>query len=333
MIAAEDGASGATATRARGPLRMEVILLSDVDHVGLRGDVVSVARGYARNYLLPRRLAEEATPARVAELQKRDVQRARHEANTADQAREIAETLSKTVLRFEVKAGPTGSLFGSVTPTDIADEIWSSKKIRVDRRKIESDPIKRIGRYEVPIGLFEDVRVEVKTEVAPEGGELPSEEELAQLEAAERAEQEPDATEPSVELEEILAEVDAAEAAEAEEAEAAAKPRRSQSPNGAPTPTLHSPRVATGSRGGREAPPRDEASLSPSSLTLARASSIRRSWSDVHTLSTACGSVQEVAARSASSSPDTPSGAPATMSVSPANGQKRPVHKRHSHTW
>ena len=202
---------------------MEVILLSDVDHVGLRGDVVSVARGYARNYLLPRQLAEAATPARVAELQKRDILRARHEAKTADQAQEIAEALSQTVLRFEVKAGPTGSLFGSVTPTDIADEIWSSKKIRVDRRKIETDPIKRIGRYEVPIGLFEDVRVEVKTEVIPEGGELPSDEELAELEAAERAEQEAAAeAEPTVELEEVLAEVDAAEAAEVEAAEAEA---------------------------------------------------------------------------------------------------------------
>jgi len=200
---------------------MEVILLSDVEHVGLRGDVVSVARGYARNYLLPRRLAEEATPARVAELQKRDTLRARHEAKTAEQAAEIAETLSKTVLRFEVKAGPTGSLFGSVTPTDIADQIWDAKKIRVDRRKIEVDPIKRIGRYEVPIELFEDVRVEVKTEVIPEGGELPSDEELAELEAAERAEQEAEAPEESIELEEILAEVDAAEAAEAEAAEVA----------------------------------------------------------------------------------------------------------------
>jgi large subunit ribosomal protein L9 len=200
---------------------VEVILLSDVDHVGLRGDVVSVARGYARNYLLPRRLAEEATPARVAELEKRDTQRARHEAKTADQAREIAETLSKTLLRFEVKAGPTGSLFGSVTPTDIADELWNSKKIRVDRRKIETDPIKRIGRYEIPIGLFEDVRVEVPTEVIPEGGQLPSDEELEAMEAAERAEQEAAAApEPSAELEEILDEVDAAEAAEAEEAEA-----------------------------------------------------------------------------------------------------------------
>ncbi|HEY2183083.1 MAG TPA: 50S ribosomal protein L9 [Gaiellaceae bacterium] len=201
---------------------MEVILLSDVDHVGLRGDVVSVARGYARNFLLPRRLAEEATPARVAELQKRDTLRARHEAKTADQAQEIAETLSGAVLRFEVKAGPTGSLFGSVTPTDIADEIWSTKKIRVDRRKIESDPIKRIGRYEIPIGLFEDVRVEVKTEVIPEGGELPSDEKLAELEAAERAEQEAEAPEESIEIEEVLAEVDAAEAAEAEAAEAEA---------------------------------------------------------------------------------------------------------------
>ena len=200
---------------------MEVILLSDVEHVGLRGDVVSVARGYARNYLLPRRLAEEATPARVAELQKRDTVRARHEAKSADQAQEIAAALSGTVLRFEVKAGPTGSLFGSVTPTDIADEIWSTKKIRVDRRKIETDPLKRIGRYDVPIGLFEDVRVEVKTEVIPEGGVLPSDEELAELEAAERAEQEAAEPEPAVELEEILAEVDAAEAAEAESAEAA----------------------------------------------------------------------------------------------------------------
>jgi large subunit ribosomal protein L9 len=199
---------------------MEVILLSDVEHVGLRGDVVSVARGYARNYLLPRRLAEEATAARVAELQKRDTLRARHEAKTADEAHEIADALSKTVLRFEVKAGPTGSLFGSVTPTDIADEIWTSKKIRIDRRKIESDPLKRIGRFQIPIALFEDVRVEVKTEVVPEGGELPSDEELAELEATERAEHEAADPEPSVELEEILAEVDAAEAAEAETAEA-----------------------------------------------------------------------------------------------------------------
>ena len=168
---------------------MDVILLKDVEKVGLRGDVVSVARGYARYFLLPRRLAEEATAARVAELRKRDSQRTRHEAKTAGQAESIAETLAKTVLRFEVKAGPTGSLFGSVTPTDIADEIWRTRKIRVDRRKIAVDNIKRIGRYDVPIDVFQDVRVEVKTLVVPEGGELPSDEELDAMAAAELAEQ------------------------------------------------------------------------------------------------------------------------------------------------
>ncbi len=167
---------------------MQLILLQDVEKLGLRGDVVDVARGYARNYLLPRRLAETATPARVAEMQKVDAQRAKHEARTSEQAQEIGELLGKTVLRFEVKAGPTGSLFGSVTPSDIADEIWRARKVRVDRRKIATDPLKRIGRYSVPIELFQDVTVEVKTLVVPEGGELPPEEELAALEAAEAAE-------------------------------------------------------------------------------------------------------------------------------------------------
>ena len=173
---------------------MEVILLRDVEKVGLRGDVVSVARGYARNFLLPRGLAEQATKARVAELQKRDAQRARHEAKTADEASAIAGTLAKTELRFEVKAGPTGSLFGSVTPTDIADELWKTAKVRVDRRKIGIDNIKRIGRYEVPIDLFQDVQVEVKVVVVPEGGELPSEDELAAMEAEELKAAEPEET-------------------------------------------------------------------------------------------------------------------------------------------
>ena len=164
---------------------MEVILLQDVEKLGLRGDVVDVARGYARNFLLPRRLAENATPARVAELRRTEAERAKHEARTAEQAQEIAELLGKTVLRFEVKSGPTGSLFGSVTPSDIADEIWRTRKVRVDRRKIAIDPLKRIGRFTVPIELFQDVHVEVKTLVVPEGGELPPEEELAAIEAAE----------------------------------------------------------------------------------------------------------------------------------------------------
>jgi large subunit ribosomal protein L9 len=171
---------------------LEIILLKDVEKVGYRGDVVSVADGYARNFLLPRRLAERATPAKVAEVRRRDELRARQEARTAEQAREIASLLAKTVLRFEVNAGPTGALFGSVTPGDVADEIWRVRKIRVDRRKIAlEEPIKRIGRYEVPIHVFEDVDVAVKTLVVPEGGELPPEEELA---AAEEGAAEPQST-------------------------------------------------------------------------------------------------------------------------------------------
>jgi large subunit ribosomal protein L9 len=199
---------------------MEVILLTDIDKVGLKGDVVNVARGYARNYLLPRRLAEEATKARVAELQKRDALRARQEAQTFDQAREIADVLAKTVLRFDVKAGPTGSEVGSVTPTDLVDELWTLKRVRIDRRKVATDPIKRIGRYAVPVELFQDVTVEVQTHVVPEGGELPPEEELEAMEAAERAEQEA-AAEASAPAEEFLLEEEEQEPAPPSEPSAA----------------------------------------------------------------------------------------------------------------
>ena len=155
---------------------MDVIPLKDVDKIGLRGDVVNVARGYLRNYLEPRGLAQAATPALVAEVRRRETERARHEARNVEQAEEITATLAKTVLRFEVHAGSHGTLFGSVTPTDIAEEIWRTRKIRVDRRKIDlPDPIKRIGRYSIPIEVFHDVRVEVKTLIVPEGGELPPE--------------------------------------------------------------------------------------------------------------------------------------------------------------
>ena len=193
---------------------MDVILLQDVEKLGLKGDVVAVKRGYARNFLLPRRLAETATAGRVAEVRRIESARARHEARSADQAEEIAATLAKTVLRFEVKAGPTGSLFGSVTPTDIAEELWRTRKVRVDRRKIELDVIKRIGRYSVPVHVYEGVVAEVKTLVVPEGGELPPEEELQAMEAAEAAAAEPVASTDDLEtlLDDAEAEADAATA-------------------------------------------------------------------------------------------------------------------------
>src|SRR5436190_9381318 len=191
---------------------MEVILRQDIDKVGLRGEVVNVARGYARNFLFPRGLADEATPARVAEVRKVEDRRAQHEAKTFDEAQSLAEKLGQIELRFDVKAGPTGSLFGSVTPTDITDELWSKHKVRVDRRKIGTDTIKRIGRHQVPIELFQDVTVELRTLVVPEGGELPPEEELEAMTAAEEAEAEAEAEAPQEELD--LDALDAATAAQ-----------------------------------------------------------------------------------------------------------------------
>ena len=184
---------------------MQVILREDVEKVGLRGEVVDVAAGFARNYLLPRRLAEPAASGRVAEIQKLAASRARHEAQSFEQAQELAQKLEGAELRFDVQAGDTGTLFGSVTATDIADRVWETQRLRIDRRKLDlPESIKRIGRYEVPVELFQDVTATLRLAVVPEGGELPPEEELEALDQAAAAEE-------------------AAAAAEAEETRAAAE--------------------------------------------------------------------------------------------------------------
>jgi large subunit ribosomal protein L9 len=178
---------------------MDVVLREDVDKLGLRGEVVNVARGYARNFLLPRGLAEPATPGLLKELERRDAQRARHEAKSSDEARAIATRLEALELRFDVNAGPTGTLFGSVTATNVADRLWEKEKIRVDRRKLQMDTIRRIGRYTVPVEVFADVTAELRLVVAPEGQDLPPEEELAELEEQERAAEAAAAPEPAAE--------------------------------------------------------------------------------------------------------------------------------------
>jgi len=216
---------------------MEVILKTDVDGTGLRGEVVNVARGFARNYLLPRGLAEVATPALVSELQKRDSQRARHEAKSIDEARAIAQRLEAIELRFDVNAGPTGSLFGSVTATNVADRLWEQEKIRIDRRKLEMQTIKRIGRYTVPVDVFQDVTAELRLAVAPEGQELPAEEELAALEAAEAEATAVAEAEAAAEHAEAEAAVEAeAAAVEAEDADAEAVADDAAEPAAEPEP-------------------------------------------------------------------------------------------------
>jgi large subunit ribosomal protein L9 len=219
---------------------MQVILLKDVEKIGLRGEVVDVARGYARNYLLPRKLAEAATPGALEELERRDEIRARQEARTHEEARDIAARLEQTVLRFDVKAGPTGSLFGSVTATDISDRLWSDHKIRIDRRKVElGESIKRVGRHEVPVEVFTDVDATLRLEVVPEGGDVAQmealeaiakaeEEEAAAAAAAEAAAVEPEgAVEAEAWIEEVE-EVEEAEAAPESDEGAAEQPEEQQ---------------------------------------------------------------------------------------------------------
>jgi len=203
---------------------MEVILRQDVEKVGLRGEVVDVAPGFARNYLLPRKLAETATPAKVAELRKHEGKRARQEAQSFEQAQELVARLEGPELRFDVRAGETGTLFGSVTATDITDKVWDTHRIRVDRRKLElSDSIKRIGRYDVPVELFADVTATLRVAVHPEGGELPPQEELdaiaaeeARVEAEAQAQAEAEHAQAEAVIEEIVAEEDVEPEVEAE---------------------------------------------------------------------------------------------------------------------
>jgi large subunit ribosomal protein L9 len=206
---------------------MEVILRQDVEKIGLRGEVVDVAPGYARNYLLPRKLAETATPAKVAELRKHEEKRSRQEAQSFEQAQEIAQRLEAQEIRFDVQAGETGTLFGSVTATDITERVWETQKIRLDRRKLElSDSIKRIGRYQVPVELFADVTATLRLAIVPEGGELPPQEELDAIAAEEaRAEAEAQAA-AEAEHEQAEAEIEAIVAEDEDEAEeeAAAEP-------------------------------------------------------------------------------------------------------------
>ena len=144
----------------------QAILLQDVDHLGERGTVVDVSKGYLRNYLIPRRLAQPATKHAIeaAERRVQAAERARHEAES--KAAENAELLNKTVLTIPAQAGEDGRLFGSVTTQEIADAIRDARGIRVDRRKIHlSEPIRHIGTSMVVVEIADGVTATVKTMV------------------------------------------------------------------------------------------------------------------------------------------------------------------------
>jgi large subunit ribosomal protein L9 len=146
----------------------QAILLQDVEKLGRKGDVVNVAAGYMRNYLEPRKLALAASDGMVSQVRRQEELRRRHEAQSEEQAREIAHTLNRTVLTIKARSGAEDRLYGSVTSSDVADAIWTARKIRVDRRKVALDePIKALGSYRVGVTVWGDVEATVKVMVVP----------------------------------------------------------------------------------------------------------------------------------------------------------------------
>lgn len=152
---------------------MEVILLKDVEKVGRKGEVANVADGYARNFLLPRRMAETATAARIAAVRKTQEEREARERREAEQAEEVRDLLSKTVLTIPASVGSGDRLFGSVTNQDVASAIYTARKVRIDKRHVLlEEPIKTVGTFMVRVEVHSSVEpAEVKVMVVPQGQE------------------------------------------------------------------------------------------------------------------------------------------------------------------
>jgi large subunit ribosomal protein L9 len=146
----------------------QAILLKDVEQLGERGEVIDVAPGYLRNYLAPRGLAQPATPASIAEAERRREAAARAAAEAAARAEETASLLRKTVLTISHPAGEDGRLFGSVTAQEIVDAIRQARSVKLDRRRVQLDePIKRTGTHTVTVQIQEGVTADIKTIVTP----------------------------------------------------------------------------------------------------------------------------------------------------------------------
>ena len=147
---------------------MQVILKRDVEKIGRRGDVVDVSRGYVRNFLVPRDLAEVATPSRMEEVRREMAEAEERAQRMAERAGEIAETLNKSVITIEARTGEDERLFGSVTAANVASAIEKARGIRIDRRRIRlAEPIKSLGTHQVPIQVHGDVEASVKVIVVP----------------------------------------------------------------------------------------------------------------------------------------------------------------------
>lgn len=165
--------------------KTEVILIHNVTHLGAESDQVTVAAGYARNYLFPQRLAIPLTSANKRQLEALRKRRGEREAKELNTMTELASTLSKLTLLIKVKTGDDGKLFGSVTAANIADELNHQYDAHMDRRKIHlKEPIKTLGTHEVPLHLHHDVDCVLKVKVES-SNPLPPEVQAAAEAAAE----------------------------------------------------------------------------------------------------------------------------------------------------
>ena len=148
---------------------MEVILREHVDNLGRRGEVVKVADGYARNFLLPRKLALPVTEGNKKVIERERTKFDAKEAEEQKVAQAIAERMANVDIEIARRVGETEALYGSVTSADIADAL-AAKGFDIDRRKITlQEPFKKIGEYEVPVKLHREVTTHLKVRVVPEG--------------------------------------------------------------------------------------------------------------------------------------------------------------------
>lgn len=152
---------------------MKVILLQNVEGLGQAGDMKDVANGYARNYLLPRRLAAGATPSMVANREQRIAAEQRRLAKLAEQNQQLAERLGQIALTFKAKVGSQGRLYGSITSQDIATALRETEDISVDRRTIElSEPIRSLGAFSVPVKISTGVEPKITVNVIDEAAQV-----------------------------------------------------------------------------------------------------------------------------------------------------------------
>jgi large subunit ribosomal protein L9 len=147
---------------------MRIVLRSDIDKVGKRGDIIDVADGYARNYLLPKGHAIVATKGVTAQAGAMRRARDLKDAKDRESAELVARTLVPLVIRIPARAGSGGRLFGSVTSSDVVDAVANQAKVVLDRRRLHLDePIKTLGIHEIPVKLHADVEFRVTVEVIP----------------------------------------------------------------------------------------------------------------------------------------------------------------------